>query len=456
MVKKAKTTITSFKYIKMRILIKQFIVAIILTLNQVSFAQTKENNQLNSMNQMNDVVVKNVSVITMKTDEVLKNQDVIIKNGKIISISETKNSNHKNMSVINATGKYMVPTLADAHVHFPENEAEMDRLMQLNLINGVTKLRSMRGDWKHLEWRKKYNTVTSIYPKLYLSAPAISSKFSFTDEQLIDYINKSKDFDFVKILSIKDEALFAKFDSLCKLNNIKIAGHFPSNISDNLIFNSNYSSFEHLGGLTTDEKVLENRLSLIREKRITVCPTLSWYSIGSGRYTYDQLKNLPGMEFVSKTIVDDWIEKTKQYRKKMGNEAYTQEVIAELEKLDHKYEIIKRLNESGVKMLLSPDSSSKYMVSGFGMVGEMELLKNAELSNYEILKMATINFSEFFNEDYGTIEIGKEADFILLNNNPLEDLNTLKKIEGLYFNNQFLDYKKLETIGKYLLETSQN
>ena len=157
------------------------------------------------------------------------------------------------------------------------------------------------------------------------------------------------------------------------------------------------------------------------------------------------------MQYVSKEVVNSWIEKTKKYRDKLGAKAYKEEVKIELEKLDEKYLIIQKLNELGVNMLLSPDSSSKYMVAGFGVVGEMELLKNAELSNFEILKMATVNFSNFFKEDYGTIEEGKEADFILLNDNPLENIKTLKTIEGVFFNENYLSKDTLNKLSKSIL-----
>lgn len=97
------------------------------------------------------------------------------------------------------------------------------------------------------------------------------------------------------------------------------------------------------------------------------------------------------------------------------------------------------------------------MVAGFSVLDEMELLKNAQLSNYDILKMSTANFALFFNDhNYGTIEEGKDADFILLNNNPLDDLSALKEVQGLYYDNQFLDAKKMEAMRLKLLPTSQN
>ena len=398
-----------------------------------------------------NLVIKNVAVINMVTNNAIKNQDVVIKSGKFISIANAQDQDYKNMAVIDGSGKYIMPSLTDAHVHLPKDERDLERFFILNLINGVTKVRSMRGDWKHLEWRKKYNTGTSIYPKLYLSAPAISRRDDFSSEELQVFIENARDFDFVKILSIKNETLFKALDGLCEVNDIEIGGHFPSNLTDAQIFKSSYTSFEHLGGLTGQSEFIKNRLQEIKKKNIFICPTLSWYSVGSGRYSYEELRNQPGMRYVSKEVVNSWIEKTKQYRDKLGAKAYKEEVKIELEKLDEKYLIIKKLNELGVKMLFSPDSSSKYMVAGFGVSGEMELLKNAELSNFEILKMATVNFSNFFKEDYGTIEEGKDADFIILNNNPLENLKTLETIEGVFFNENYLSKDALNKLSKSIL-----
>lgn len=412
-------------------------------------AETKPTQTTNKT--LTDLVIKNVSVIPMKTDSVLNNQDVVIKDGKILSIKNTRNSEYKNIKVIDGRGKYIMPSLSDAHVHLPNEETDLEKFFILNLINGVTKLRSMRGRWEHIEWREKYNGINSIYPKLYLSAPPISSRYDFTTEQLENYINDSKNFDFIKILSIKDEELFRELDNLCKANNLEIGGHFPTNISDSLIFNSNYKSFEHLGGITQLSEVVEGRIQEIEKNNIYVCPTLSWYSVGSGRYNYEELRNQPGMKYFSQETIDEWIEKTKQYREKLGKEAYKQEVADELRKLTHKYQVIKRLNELGIKMLLSPDSSSKYMVNGFGLVGEMELLKNAELSNFKILQMATVNFAEFFDGNYGTITEGKDADFIILNSNPLVNLHSLKNIEGVYFNNNYLNKSVLKNLSASIM-----
>jgi hypothetical protein len=137
-----------------------------------------------------------------------------------------------------------MPSLSDAHVHLPATEKELENVLKLNLINGVTKLRSMRGDWKHYEWRIKYNTKESYYPKLYLSAPPISRNVDWTVTEIEDYVKASKDrnLDLIKILSIKSQPMFKQLDSICKKYNIPIAGHYPrlasgNELNEEVVFN---------------------------------------------------------------------------------------------------------------------------------------------------------------------------------------------------------------------------
>ena len=429
---------------------QKIILFVVLAITQTLFSQTTY-----------DLVFKNANIISMESDNVLLNQNIAILNGKIVVIENAKKSKLKAKKTIDLKGKYIMPSLADAHVHLPETEEELQRMFDLNLINGVTKLRSMRGDWKHKEWQNKFNTINSIYPKIYLSAPPISRNLEASTAQLEEFVKAVKDnnYGFIKILSIKNQEIFTQLDSLCKKYDVPLGGHFPrlamgNSLNEDVFFNSNYKSIEHLGGLVGEPNLFESRIQAIKKNDIYICPTLLWYSTGSGQYSYEQLEKLPGMEFVSKETMQEWIEKTKIYRDKIGEQAYKDEVAKELKDLQEKYQVIARLQKEGIKMLLSPDASSKYMMTGCNMINEMELLKNANLSNFEILQMATVNFATFHKEYNGVIKVDKPADFIILDQNPLEDLQTLRNVKGVFFNNNYIDNKALEEIKKNLLATA--
>ena len=429
---------------------QKIILFVVLAITQTLFSQTTY-----------DLVFKNANIISMESDNVLLNQNIAILNGKIVVIENAKKSKLKAKKTIDLKGKYIMPSLADAHVHLPETEEELQRMFDLNLINGVTKLRSMRGDWKHKEWQNKFNTINSIYPKIYLSAPPISRNLEASTAQLEEFVKAVKDnnYGFIKILSIKNQEIFTQLDSLCKKYDVPLGGHFPrlamgNSLNEDVFFNSNYKSIEHLGGLVGEPNLFESRIQAIKKNDIYICPTLLWYSTGSGQYSYEQLEKLPGMEFVSKETMQEWIEKTKIYREKIGEQAYKDEVAKELKDLEEKYQVIARLQKEGIKMLLSPDASSKYMMTGCNMIYEMELLKNANLSNFEILQMATVNFATFHKEYNGVVKVDKPADFIILDQNPLEDLQTLRNVKGVFFNNNYIDNKALEEIKKNLLATA--
>ena len=429
---------------------QKIILFVVLAITQTLFSQTTY-----------DLVFKNANIISMESDNVLLNQNIAILNGKIVVIENAKKSKLKAKKTIDLKGKYIMPSLADAHVHLPETEEELQRMFDLNLINGVTKLRSMRGDWKHKEWQNKFNTINSIYPKIYLSAPPISRNMEATPEQLEEFVKavKEHNYGFIKILSVKNQEIFTQLDSLCKKYDVSLGGHFPrlamgNSLNEDVFFNSNYKSIEHLGGLVGEPNLFESRIQAIKKNDIYICPTLLWYSIGSGQYSYEALQKLPGMEYVSKETMTEWIEKTKVYREKIGEQAYKDEVAKELKDLEEKHQVIARLQKEGIKMLLSPDASSKYMMTGCNMVNEMELLKNANLSNFEILQMATVNFATFHKEYNGVIKVNKPADFIILDQNPLEDLQTLKNIKGVYFNFNYLDTKALEDMKNKWLATA--
>lgn len=432
---------------------QKLILFIILGLAQHTFCQ----------NQEYEIVFKNVTIVSMENEKLLLDQNIAINNGKIIAIENAKKSNLKGIKTIDLKGKFIMPSLADAHVHLPEKENDLKRFFEINIINGVTKLRSMRGDWNHKLWKEKYNTKNSYFPKLFLSSPPVSRNIETTPEQLEFFVKKSKEsgFDFVKILSIKNQDFFIQLDKLCKKYDISLGGHFPKlnsglSIDEDVFFNSNYKSIEHLGGLVGEPLFFESRIQAIKKNNIYICPTLSWYSIGSGQYSYEELQKLSGMEYISKSTMQDWLEKTKQYREKIGEQAYKEEVTQELKDLEEKYKVINRLQNEGIKMLLSPDASSKYMMTGCNMISEMELLQKANLTNFQILQMATTNFSQFYNENNGVLKIGSEADFIVLEENPLKNLQTLKNVKGLYFNYTYLPSEKITEMKASLLSASNN
>lgn len=405
--------------------------------------------------QQADYIFKNVNIITMKDNSVLKNKTLVIKDNTIIEISDKTKFTSKN--TIDTKGKYLLPAMAEAHVHFPEDEKEFENVLKLNLINGVTKIRSMRASDNTFELINRFEKE-SYLPKIYASPVPIYRNLNYTTEYFEEYIKNAKDsgFLFIKILGIKSPAILKELDAVCKKYDMKITGHYPDNskgvrFSDELVFSTNYNAIEHLGGLIGEPENFESRMKLIKEKNVFICPTVHWYEIAYGLLEIDQMLNQRGMEYIPVEVKNDWAEKTKIYREKLGKEAFEEETNRYSLEMQERYSVIKQLHNQGTKLLVGPEGGTRYIVPGFGILEEMKHFRKAGLSNFDILEASTTNFALLFDENYGTIETGKQADFILVDENPLEKLEALEKIESIFHNNQYLDKNKLNEIAESVI-----
>ena len=407
-----------------------------------------------------DLLFTNIHIVDIENNTVLRNQNIAIHNGKIVGIS--KDLSEHSTKIIDGAGNYIMPSLADAHIHLPETITEIERVLKLNLINGITKVRSMRGNWNHLNYRNELNNQESSNPKIYLTAPPIHRSFDLTLEEVEKYVGtaKKQGFDQIKILSIKNQSMFEMLNEKCKEYNMPLGGHIPiaseGVISDEIIFNSQYSSLEHLGGLIGQPESYLNRINYLKEKEVYVCPTLQWYAIGYGQYSIEEMMQQRGMEFIDTADKNSWIESTKSYRQKLGEEAFKNEKDQYALEMKERFKVVKELSDLGIPLLLSPDSSSKFVVPGFGLYEEMKLYKQAGLSNQAILKAATLNFADLFKENNGKIELGREADFIFTKENPLNDIEAITQIRGVFYNNLYLNSDELKKIAQELMPTTKN
>lgn len=91
---------------------------------------------------------------------------------------------------------------------------------------------------------------------------------------------------------------------------------------------------------------------------------------------------------------------------------------------------------------------------GFTVHDELEILVDNGLSNYEALEAATKNAAISVNaiKDWGTIKEGKRADLLLLDKNPLENINNTRTISGLCLNGKWFDKTSLDKMLENLMD----
>lgn len=105
-------------------------------------------------------------------------------------------------------------------------------------------------------------------------------------------------------------------------------------------------------------------------------------------------------------------------------------------------------NHAGVRLIAGTDMGAFYVIPGFSMHDELQLMVEAGLSPLEALQTATINPALFLDKEkeIGTIEKGRFADLVLLDANPLEDIKNTQKIAAVVVNGRYLSKSELEKL----------
>jgi imidazolonepropionase-like amidohydrolase len=97
------------------------------------------------------------------------------------------------------------------------------------------------------------------------------------------------------------------------------------------------------------------------------------------------------------------------------------------------HRIAKVLHDAGAGLLLGSDAGVSGMVPGFSIHRELEALVKAGLTPYEALATGTRNAATYFGtlNSTGTIAVGKRADLVLLQGNPLQDIRNTGQPAGV-------------------------
>src|SRR5262245_60105983 len=129
------------------------------------------------------LVFKDVSVIPMTSETVLRGRTVLVRDGRIVAIDEGVGKEiPSDARQIDGRGKYLIPGLADMHVHlFCDEGAPMSGAVDelgVMIANGVTTIRLMIGTPHHLLLRREIERGGMLGPQLWVASPQFTGKKS--------------------------------------------------------------------------------------------------------------------------------------------------------------------------------------------------------------------------------------------------------------------------------------
>jgi len=432
------------------------------------------------------IYITHVIVIDTETGKELPDRTVHISGDRISEVVKSKDlASPTGAKVIDGTNKYLIPGLWDMHVH----GTEVDSTLPVYIANGVTGVRDMFGPPDANKFRAEQAAKHLVSPHIYLGSPIVDGKPPVWPDSIAvenaDEARKAVDeqkqrgADFIKVYSLLSrEAYFAIIDE-AKRKNIPVAGHVPNSITVSEAAEAKQESMEHLVGIGLG---CSSRETELRPKIQAASPTgiefdaltlaaLQSYSDERCKAVFSALRKngnwpvstlvawraigfLNDPQFTSDNRVRyfsgdfrDWMTGKGDARMKEWSASefgIRRAVFSEQSKLTG------ALFRAGVHMLAGTDTGNAFCFPGFRLHDELALLVESGVTPLGALQMATRNPALFMNaaDKYGSVTVGKIADLVLLDADPLQDIHNTTKISEVFLSGKEFNRAALNQLLK--------
>ena len=386
----------------------------------------------------NTYLIKHANVIPMTADTVLTNQMILIQEGAVVEIAD-KIANAQ-AKVIDAKGGYLTPGLIDMHVHLWDKYE-----LGLYLANGVTTVRNLWGHPMHLRLKEAINSEEVIGPMFFTSGPKLTGPEYIGDDNLQLFTPEEasskvaeyqeRGYDFIKTYNGLTRELYDAILAKGKELELDIVAHPSAKVPYSYHFKPEIITIEHAEEIVQqplayqlDTAKLDEVVNLYASHPNTaLCPTLVVYHNIYRLLTEENILSSEDLNYMNPLIRE--VDSQAQHDRWVGTKATDSTIVRRI-KAQHDFHLyaIKKLHERQVPIVAGTDAGIGVTPAGYSLHQELDFYTQAGMSNYEALQTATINPSQThdFLSSQGSIEVGKVANLILTQGNPLEDLDILR------------------------------
>ncbi len=438
-------------------------------------------------------LIKDVTIIDVKSGKAVTGQSVLIVDDKIAQTGNLKNIKvPAGALVVDGAGKYMMPGLVDAHIHFFQSGGlytrpdvvdfrktmpyEKEKAFGLNnasdylhryLRLGITTVIDVGGPFANFTIRDSIAKNT-IAPNVLVTGPLFSivERPQFGDDAPILKITTNKQADellakmllykpdFIKIWYIADDANPAEKNfSLVKYiaeqthkNGLKLTVHSTELKTAELAVEAGADILVH----SIDDAIIpEAFVKILRDKKVSYIPTLivgtNYYKSLGGKLPHHPQDLAWANAFAYGSLTDpESMDESVLPRAIKYLRANKIPAVAFLSDSISAINLVK-LQKSGINIVSGTDAGNIGTMHASSFLQELEAMQKAGLSNADILKASTINAAVAFGKEkeWGSIEKGKIADLVLLDKNPLESIQHLVTIHAVFKNGKKLPLDSL-------------
>jgi imidazolonepropionase-like amidohydrolase len=402
------------------------------------------------------VAFVNVNVVPMDRDRVVAGQTVVVRDGRIAAVGPSASTTVPAGAVrVDGQGKYLMPGLAEMHGHVPppnQPAQYIEDVLFLYFANGVTTVRGMQGAPGQLELRDRVNKGELVGPTLYLAGPSFNGNAVKTPEQAVQMVReqKSQGWDLLKVQGGLSVATYDAMARTAKEVGIPFAGHVPADVGLLHAIEMGQQTYDHIDGFIeylggakgpVDEVKLREIVRRVREQGAWIVPTMAVWETLQGTLDDKTLTAYPELKYMPVQQVQQW---TLALQKRLSNPQFNQ-AAAKLV-IDNRMRILRALHEGGVRILLGTDAPQQFSVPGFSIHREMTRMIAAGMTPYDVVKSGTQSVGAYFKDrdDFGTIEVGKRADLVLVDANPLQNVANIARRSGVMARGRWLTEKDIQ------------
>ena len=434
----------------------------------------------------NALVILNVNVLPMDIDRVLENQTVVVVDGRITQVGDAHALAIPGQAkVIDGQGRYLIPGLADLHVHVRHADEYVNYL-----AHGVTTIMHLGGSEsrgrKLLDDRRKIENGDLTGPNIYATErvfdgdPAASSggayRLSLPDDARKRVIAlKQAGFDFIKIYNNVSYPVFQAIVDEAQKQGLPVFGHIPRDFNpltalrqgQNAVVHSEEFFFTYFNGprrLEGMDRTYQVDFSSIPElgntlvkNEVAVMPDLSFTFTNLLMWdNLDIIWNDTEFKFQHPDTIADWRRSNINRRKEIENF-----VVRGQWKYELLQELTRQFHKAGVLQVIGTDAALAGLYPGKAAHRELTELVKAGLSNFEALSTGTRNAGEFvrryIDKDirFGQIMPGFRADLVLVDKNPLADIRHAREVIGVVVNGRWIERTDLDQQRSVLAERYQ-
>lgn len=435
--------------------------------------------------------ITDVTVIDTTGGPSKPGQTVVVEGNRISQVGDAKKVHvPKGAQVVNARGLYAIPGLWDMHVRIRET----DRTFPLLIANGVLGVRELGGSLEQLKrWRSQVASGELLGPRMVISGPLVDGVNPVPADDSMVVHNpaearaavdslKQGNVDFIGVSgSLTADEYNALVEESKKLG-VPFAGELPQGVWATDASTAGQLSIEHLAGSIEESSKNFDQIVHLNDAPPAspaekIARALDLLKLESGGFDPERLKNLiaifvnngtrqvpmlmsskilsslgdgamandPRFANISSQMKKEWNEMRERLIADKPPEYWTLRKAAYQQELA----ISREYHRGGVLMLGGTGAGEiPFVIPGYGLHEELATLVETGFTPLEALQSVTLEAAKLMDrsDEFGQVANGKDADFVLLDANPLDDIHNTQKIRAVIVQGKYLDRAALDAM----------